>query len=326
MPNQQEIPVYLFLGFLEAGKTKFIQETLEDKRFNSGERTLVLVCEEGIEELDPSKYPKKDVFIRSIEDKSDFNEANLMKLVDECRAERVVIEYNGMWLMNDFFEAMPENWAVYQIMMFADASTFLNYNANMRNLVTDKLSVCEMVVFNRFERTMDPNEFHKIVRAVVRRTELGGITRKADIAYEYTDGAVAYDDIEDPLPYNIEADNIVIDDNDYAIFYRDIMEDPSKYDGKTVTFKALAARNPKFPKTTFALGRNVMTCCVEDIQYCWFVTETDDESKVRERGWSITKAKISVQKHKFYRGKGPVLKVIDSTDSAPPEKEVATFN
>ena len=42
--NDQEMPVYLFLGFLESGKTKFIQETLEDKRFNSGERTLVLVC------------------------------------------------------------------------------------------------------------------------------------------------------------------------------------------------------------------------------------------------------------------------------------------
>ena len=43
----QEIPVYLFLGFLDAGKTKFIQETLEDERFDSGERTLLVVTEEG---------------------------------------------------------------------------------------------------------------------------------------------------------------------------------------------------------------------------------------------------------------------------------------
>ena len=45
-----EIPVYLFTGFLEAGKTRFIQETLEDERFNAGERTLLLLCEEGVEE------------------------------------------------------------------------------------------------------------------------------------------------------------------------------------------------------------------------------------------------------------------------------------
>ena len=42
-----ETPVYLFLGFLESGKTKFIQETLEDQRFDTGENTLLLVMEEG---------------------------------------------------------------------------------------------------------------------------------------------------------------------------------------------------------------------------------------------------------------------------------------
>ena len=52
MANLKELPVYLFTGFLEAGKTKFIQETLEDKRFCNGERTLLLVCEEGEERFE----------------------------------------------------------------------------------------------------------------------------------------------------------------------------------------------------------------------------------------------------------------------------------
>ena len=217
MPNNiKEMPVYLFLGFLESGKTKFIQETLEDKRFNNGERTLLLVCEEGVEEYDPSTYPSKNVFLRTIEDKNDLSEANLQRLADECNAERVVIEYNGMWLINELFEAMPEGWAIYQVMFFADASTFLSYNANMRSLVVDKLNICELVVFNRMEKSLDPQEFHKIVRGTSRRTE---------IAYEYTDGTVAYDDIEDPLPFDVESANIVIEDNDYALFYRDIMEE-----------------------------------------------------------------------------------------------------
>ena len=47
MAKQRDIPVYLFTGFLEAGKTKFIQETLEDRRFCNGERTLLLVCEDN---------------------------------------------------------------------------------------------------------------------------------------------------------------------------------------------------------------------------------------------------------------------------------------
>ena len=61
------IPVYSFTGFLEAGKTKFIQETLEDTRFNQGERTLVLVCEEGEEEYDVSTYPYQNVFFEVVD-------------------------------------------------------------------------------------------------------------------------------------------------------------------------------------------------------------------------------------------------------------------
>ena len=44
-----QIPMYVFTGFLESGKTKFIQGTLEDPRFNSGERTLLLVLERSEE-------------------------------------------------------------------------------------------------------------------------------------------------------------------------------------------------------------------------------------------------------------------------------------
>ena len=36
--KELEIPVYLFMGFLEAGKTTFIQETLEEDYFNDGRK------------------------------------------------------------------------------------------------------------------------------------------------------------------------------------------------------------------------------------------------------------------------------------------------
>ena len=56
-----EIPVYLFVGFLESGKTKFIQETFEDPNFDSGDKTLLLICEEGEEEYNPKKFSKADI-------------------------------------------------------------------------------------------------------------------------------------------------------------------------------------------------------------------------------------------------------------------------
>ncbi len=317
MNQQDDIPVYLFVGFLEGGKTKFIQETLEDKRFNNGEKTLLLLCEEGEEEYDPSRFPSKNVFQYVIEEQEDFNEDNLKKILKECGATRVVLEYNGMWTINDLFENLPVEWAVYQAMCFVDSSTFLNYNANMRSLVVDKLNVSELVVFNRFDKeNMNQLEFHKIVR---------GVSRRIQIAYETTSGEVAYDDIQDPLPFDVNAEEIEIKDEDYALFYRDIMEEPEKYHGKTITFKAAAARDKKFPKNVFAAGRHIMTCCVEDIQYCWLVCEWEKAEMFATRQWIRLTAKISVQRHKMYKGKGPVLQIQSVVLTNPPEQEVATF-
>ena len=145
----QEIPVYLFTGFLDAGKTKFIQETLEDVRFNNGESTLLLLCEEGEEEYDPSTFSGKNVFIETIEEQEELTPSNLERLQKKHAVERVVIEYNGMWMLDTLYQNMPDSWIVYQEFMFADSQTFLTYNANMRGLVVDKLKSCEMLVLNR---------------------------------------------------------------------------------------------------------------------------------------------------------------------------------
>ena len=80
--EQQEISVFLFLGFLESGKTKFIQETLEDKRMDSGERTLLLVCEEGEEEYNPDAFNVRYVTKVTLESADELTMENLTALTE----------------------------------------------------------------------------------------------------------------------------------------------------------------------------------------------------------------------------------------------------
>ena len=241
------LPVYLFTGFLEGGKTHIIQESMEDQKFNSGEKTLIIQCEEGVDELDLSTFWGKNVYLETIESEADFTKENLMALAKKHRLDRVIIEYNGMWMMNTLYENLPDNWAIYQEMMFADASTFLSYNANMRQLVVDKLMNCEMIVLNRTPEVIDKEEIHKVIR---------GISRRVAITYDYPDGHVEYDEIEDPLPFDLNAPVVNIEDNDYALFYRDLSEEMQKYDGKTVRFKGLVARDG----ANILAGRHDLLC------------------------------------------------------------------
>ena len=148
-----EIPVYLFVGFLESGKTKFIQETFEDPNFDSGDKTLLLVCEEGEEEYNEKKFAFPGVTLYNLEDKAELNPQNLAKLAKEADAGRVVIEYNGMWMLQDLANNLPENWIVYQCIATADGTTALTYarDNSMRALMLDKIARSELIVFNRAE-------------------------------------------------------------------------------------------------------------------------------------------------------------------------------
>ena len=312
----KQIPVYLFTGFLEAGKTRFIQETLEDPRFNSGERTLLLLCEEGLEEYDPSRFASKNVWVETLDEEEELTADRLKKMADRCRCQRVLVEYNGMWLLNTLYEQMPKNWVVAQEFLFCDANTFLSYNANMRQLVYDKLRSCELVVFNRCGPGIDRMALHKVVRAVSRRT---------DIAYEDLNGNAQYDDMEDPPPYDLNAPVVEIEDRDYAFFYSDLSAELGKYDGKTLRYKGIVVKSPKIPEGCFIFGRQMMTCCADDIQFTGLICQWPETASLEKGQWAVVTAKSKVKWHKAYGKEGPVLTAVSVEPCEAPEQPVAMF-
>ena len=312
----REIPVYLFTGFLDAGKTTFIQETLEDPQFNSGEKTLVLTCEEGEAELKPLAFASSNVKIVRVEDEERLTTAYLTELEKKIGFERVIVEYNGTWMLDDFYNAIPANWTVYQETCFMDAGTFLIYNANMRQLVYDKMKSPEAIIFKHFKAEMDKMEFHKIVRAANRRCQ---------IIYEYSEDRVEFDNIEDPLPYDLEAPVVEIRDEDYAIWYADINEEESKYYGKTLKIKGRALVGGGLHDDEMVVGRHIMTCCVEDIQFGGLVCKYDKAGEIEHGEWVIITAVVKNEFNHAYQGYGPVLHVSKLEKTAAPQQEVATF-
>ena len=251
-------------------------------------------------------------------DQQTVTQEQLLALQKKYKAERVVAEQNGMLLVADLYNRFPQSWAIAQEVMFADSTTFMAYNSNMRNLVMDKLVGAQMVVFNRLIPGQDTMPFHKLARAANRRI---------DILYDYTDGTTQFDDVVDPLPFDINAPVITVKDEDFALWYRDITEEPEKYAGKTVCFKAQVAMLRRQKEGMFAPGRFVMTCCVEDIQFCGIPCRYEDARSLESRGWVQVTATISAEKHPLYKGDlGPVLTATEVIRNVPPaDPDVATF-
>ena len=292
-----------------------IQETLEDKGFNDGCKILLLVCEEGIEEYDPSRFFGQNVRQVIVENEKDLTPALLDRLTHEHRYDRIMIEYNGMWQLDTLYAALPRSWYIFQQLLFVDATTALSYNANMRQLMVDKLQNAELVIFNRADNA-DREALHKLVRGISRRTR---------IAFETAAEELEYDTIEDPLPYDMEADVIAIDDEDYAIFYRDLAEEMANYNGKTVKFKGMIARDRALGKKALVIGRHVMTCCEDDIAYQGMVCNFGKEISLSTGTWAVVTAKIKIEPHKLYGSNGPVLYATDLALTSEPKQPVATF-
>ena len=311
-----DTPVYLVTGFLESGKTTFIQDTLQDKKFCEGDNILVIACEEGEVELDPTLFGGDNVALEVIEDSEDMSPEMFIKLQKKHSATKILVEYNGMWQLGDLYEAAPENWVIGQEILFFDATTVKSYNANMRSLVVDKIQNADLIVFNRIKDSDDTMEFHKLVRA---------LSRSAAIIYEKATGEIAYDEIEDPLPFDKEAPVIVIEDKDYALFYRDLAENLEDYRGKRVRFKAMVASDKSLGTGTMFVGRHVMTCCAADIKYTAMVCKCGRSGDWKNYDWVTVEGVIDIRRHKAYEDVGPVLMAEKVEAAEKPDEPVATF-
>ena len=108
MVDDARVVVYLMTGFLESGKTSFLKQTIDKQYFKIDGTTVIILCEEGEEEYDSERFAFGGVTVATIEDKAELNREHLQQLAEKSDCGRVIIEYNGMWLVQELYDALPD--------------------------------------------------------------------------------------------------------------------------------------------------------------------------------------------------------------------------
>jgi len=312
--RRSAIPVYIFTGFLDSGKTSFIRNAMDEGQFKDGLTTLHVICEEGEETLDVLRLTASNFIVKKIEDEDEVTTELLEGFNDEVEPSRVIIETNGLWDIDELIDAFPESWHIAEIVTTVDCTTFEMYLNNMKMMMTNQFQYSDLVLFNRCKEEHDRAMFKRIVRAVNRRTQ---------ILYEDMKGQVG-DDVPEELPYDMDADVIEIADEDFGIFYVDTFDNLAKYVGKTVSFKAMTLR-PKniWNRKALILGRNAMTCCADDIAFVGFPAECENAKEFKDKEWVMVKAEL---KSVMNQGEpAPFLIVKDISQAEPAEEDVVYF-
>lgn len=302
------IPVYFINGFLESGKTEFINFTIEEDYFKIDELTLIIACEEGEKEYEPEALEGGNAVLELLDGESAFTLKNLSALAAKHNPERIIIEYNGMWNPKDIL--LPQDWAMEEQITLIDATTFAMYYANMKSRIAEMVRNADVVVFNRCDNIAldELQSFRRSVRA---------INSFADIVFENAYGEMELG--EEELPYDLESDIIVLDEDTYAIWYMDAMERIDRYHGKTVQFLAMVMHQEDFPEGWLIPGRVAMVCCEDDVAFLGFPCKWDG-APLAEGQW-VTMTAVMKEEYWFeYEGEGPVLYGVSAEPAEAPAK------
>ena len=311
------VPVYLITGFLESGKTTFINKVLRQSYFQIPEPTVVLNCEEGEKEYDSAALTHYNTFVVDFGEENALTPDRLAEIEEEIHPSRIMVELNPLWGVKNF-ETMPlpPGWGIVQEIAVVDAATYPVYRTNMKSLFTEMFANADLVMFNRCTPEMPLADFRRGIKVA---------NPPCEIAFEAEDGSIL-DIFEDKLPYDTDADVINIEDVDYGIFYVDLRDHPERYEGKTVHFRGKMMKSKAMGSKYFGLGWMAMTCCAEDMQFIGYICESPKARGFSSGSWIEMTAKVEIRHMLAYRGKGPVFRAIDMKLTDPPASELVYFN
>ncbi|MET0017349.1 GTP-binding protein [Oscillibacter sp.] len=308
-----DIPVYLVAGFLDGGKTDFINGILKDG-FAREEKTLLLCCEEG--EAEYNKNALDNITVVTVDDEEDLTCSFLKECEKKYKPRQVLIEYNGMWQMERLYkDVLPANWVLYQIMCMVQASTFDTYARNMGQLMMEKITNADMLIFNRCTPEL---------RDSLRKRNLRMVNRRADIYLENDDGTSEDYLTGDECPFDMTQDVIDIPDDDFGVWYVDVMDHPDRYKDKLVHTKLVMCHSKKYPGVDCP-GRFAMVCCEKDVTFLGLLARGKNLDQYKNHDWMEVTAKMGVEKHSAYKGQGPVMNVVSVGPCEKPAQEIVSF-
>ena len=259
---REELPIFLINGFLDSGKTTLIKNIISGNPNYHNHSTVIIACEEGEEEYDKEWCMRYGVHVEYIEDQEELTPEFMEDLEDVYRPNQIVIEYNSFFDFEN--QDFPEHMVIYQQITLIDASTFRVMFNNMKKMFNTMVQYSSLIIFNRNENNPNLAQFRRQIRM---------FNPQGQVAFEALDGSL-YTTLEEDLPYDLSKDEIIIGEEDYPIWYMEVFDRKEKYFHPTFRFKTFVR---DVTDNTFVIGRNVMSCCEDDIQFLGYevINESD---------------------------------------------------
>lgn len=317
-----EMMVVAVNGFLEAGKTALIRDLLLEELYERGAKTLILVCEEGEEEYGTPFLKEVGASIEYIEDEDSFNGKVMAKFLKKHRPDRIFIEYNGMWNASrliEMFNALEDICVGMRLMVqsidVVNDETYALYMKNMPSLMVEHFRYADLVVCNRCSLQTSKTAIRGVAKSANPRIQ---------IAFESEDEA--FYEMKEELPYDLDADVVEITDDNFGVWYMDMLDNPDTYEGKTIKVTGVIQKVPDLAPGFVVFGRFAMTCCADDIQYLGLLAHGDFWEAYNTKDYVTIICVVRFENQEAYGETGPVFYCEKGEKAEKPKEEVVYFN
>ncbi|MDD3393133.1 MAG: permease [Anaerotignum sp.] len=144
--------VDIITGFLDSGKTTYINALLQDENL-AEEKIAVLQYEEGEAGVTSALLKDNLIVINALEEQKALEEY-LEYIVEKFAPDKIIIEYNGMLALEKafaVFEKRPLRKKCYlgNIVCLVDTSTFEMYTNNFGDILKTQIAFADRIILNK---------------------------------------------------------------------------------------------------------------------------------------------------------------------------------
>ena len=117
-----------------------------------------------------------------------------------------------------------------------------------------------------------------------------------------------------------------IKEDDFGLWYVDMIDHQSIYDGKTLHLTGRIQKAKGLEAGYVIFGRHAMTCCADDVKCIGFLCKADDWSGFANGSYVTITARLEFKFRKEYGEEGPVFYAEEVTAAQKPKEELVYFN
>ena len=297
------IETRLVYGFLDAGKTTYIQDCIRNDYFYKYGATLILCFEQGEEEYDPEALAERRTWV-AYHDGEEDAAAFCLRSIETYRPDRIYVEMNAM--MPSLREQLPVCMRVTSAVTWIDWATLRPYFINLRQMMTQMVADSGQITFRGCPSKELLSPYSQAFRLMNQKASY---LRQDPMGYHEK----AFDLF---LPFSLEDAEITVTRERFLPLWLDALDHPEHYTGKTLRFTDPLELRRSSEDGSWSAGRVVMICCMADLQFMAFRLE--DGAEPAEGGWAALDARALAGTGEYGR-RTVKLRPLSLRPAPPPE-------